>query len=110
MDRDREGDGWVPGLYMLLELAVGGDLFDKIGGCVPARRNEYVLTADSTGRRSARGFGEVLLLSDGRRNCELFPSIEVGREAEQRETGIRPFKGDRTPRPQAREPTTGGER
>ena len=31
VDRDQEGQGWVPGLYMLLELAVGGDLFDKIG-------------------------------------------------------------------------------
>ncbi len=31
VERDREGEGWVPGLYMLLELAVGGDLFDKIG-------------------------------------------------------------------------------
>lgn len=27
----KEGDGKVPGLYVLLELAVGGDLFDKIG-------------------------------------------------------------------------------
>jgi serine/threonine-protein kinase Chk1 len=31
VDKDKEGDGWVPGLYMLLELAAGGDLFDKIG-------------------------------------------------------------------------------
>lgn len=31
IDRDKEGEGWVPGLYMLLELAIGGDLFDKIG-------------------------------------------------------------------------------
>jgi serine/threonine-protein kinase Chk1 len=31
IDREKEGEGWVPGLYMLLELAVGGDLFDKIG-------------------------------------------------------------------------------
>ncbi|ORY34690.1 kinase-like domain-containing protein [Naematelia encephala] len=30
VDRDREAEGWVPGLYMLLELAIGGDLFDKI--------------------------------------------------------------------------------
>ncbi|EIW71370.1 hypothetical protein TREMEDRAFT_27276 [Tremella mesenterica DSM 1558] len=30
VERDKERDGWVPGLYMLLELAVGGDLFDKI--------------------------------------------------------------------------------
>lgn len=29
--QDREAEGWVPGLYMLLELAIGGDLFDKIG-------------------------------------------------------------------------------
>lgn len=33
VDREKEGEGWVPGLYMLLELAVGGDLFDKIGQC-----------------------------------------------------------------------------
>ena len=31
VDRDREREGYVPGLYILLELAVGGDLFDKIG-------------------------------------------------------------------------------
>ena len=31
VDKDKEREGWVPGLYMLLELAVGGDLFDKIG-------------------------------------------------------------------------------
>ncbi|CAD6589744.1 MAG: Chk1 protein kinase, partial [Tremellales sp. Tagirdzhanova-0007] len=30
VEREREAQGWVPGLYMLLELAVGGDLFDKI--------------------------------------------------------------------------------
>ncbi|WWD20357.1 hypothetical protein CI109_104833 [Kwoniella shandongensis] len=30
MDREKEKEGWVPGLYMLLELAIGGDLFDKI--------------------------------------------------------------------------------
>lgn len=27
----QQEDQVVPGLYMLLELAVGGDLFDKIG-------------------------------------------------------------------------------
>lgn len=26
-----EDSGWVPGLFVLLELAAGGDLFDKIG-------------------------------------------------------------------------------
>jgi serine/threonine-protein kinase Chk1 len=31
VDREKESEGWVPGLYMLLELAIGGDLFDKIG-------------------------------------------------------------------------------
>jgi serine/threonine-protein kinase Chk1 len=31
VDREKEGEGYVPGLYILLELAVGGDLFDKIG-------------------------------------------------------------------------------
>lgn len=29
--KGKEKEGFVPGLYMLLELAVGGDLFDKIG-------------------------------------------------------------------------------
>lgn len=33
VDLAREREGYVPGLYMLLELAVGGDLFDKIGMC-----------------------------------------------------------------------------
>lgn len=31
VDKAKEQAGVVPGLYMLLELAVGGDLFDKIG-------------------------------------------------------------------------------
>lgn len=31
VDQAKEREGWVPGLYMLLELAIGGDLFDKIG-------------------------------------------------------------------------------
>ena len=26
-------NGWFPGIYMLLEIAAGGDLFDKIGVC-----------------------------------------------------------------------------
>ncbi|TXT07402.1 hypothetical protein VHUM_03122 [Vanrija humicola] len=30
VERDKEAEGYVPGLYMILELAVGGDLFDKI--------------------------------------------------------------------------------
>ncbi|WVR08050.1 hypothetical protein IAU60_005095 [Kwoniella sp. DSM 27419] len=30
VEKDREREGYVPGLYMVLELAVGGDLFDKI--------------------------------------------------------------------------------
>lgn len=31
MDKEKEREGYVPGLYILLELAIGGDLFDKIG-------------------------------------------------------------------------------
>lgn len=31
VEREKEKEGWVAGLYVLLELAVGGDLFDKIG-------------------------------------------------------------------------------
>jgi serine/threonine-protein kinase Chk1 len=31
LEKDKEAEGLVPGLYLLLELAVGGDLFDKIG-------------------------------------------------------------------------------
>lgn len=34
VDKAKEQAGVVPGLYMLLELAVGGDLFDKIGELV----------------------------------------------------------------------------
>ena len=30
-EREAQAEGYVPGLYILLELAVGGDLFDKIG-------------------------------------------------------------------------------
>jgi hypothetical protein len=42
LDKDKEAEGLVPGLYLLLELAVGGDLFDKIGmsslpACAPGR-------------------------------------------------------------------------
>jgi hypothetical protein len=33
-----EHTGFVPGLFVLLELAAGGDLFDKIGACLRARR------------------------------------------------------------------------
>lgn len=36
VDKKAEAEGQVPGLYMLLELAVGGDLFDKIGTSTPA--------------------------------------------------------------------------
>ncbi|KAG6883828.1 hypothetical protein C0993_003510 [Termitomyces sp. T159_Od127] len=28
---------YVPGIYMLMELAAGGDLFDKIGSCIGFR-------------------------------------------------------------------------
>jgi len=31
LEKEKEKDGLMPGLYLLLELAVGGDLFDKIG-------------------------------------------------------------------------------
>lgn len=31
VEQAKEREGYVPGLYLLLELAVGGDLFDKIG-------------------------------------------------------------------------------
>jgi serine/threonine-protein kinase Chk1 len=31
LDREKEREGFKAGLYLLLELAVGGDLFDKIG-------------------------------------------------------------------------------
>lgn len=53
VDRDREGEGWVPGLYMLLELAVGGDLFDKIGtyshnSCILIIERSRIDQADSS--------------------------------------------------------------
>jgi hypothetical protein len=31
VDEGEEGGKWVGGLFVLLELAAGGDLFDKIG-------------------------------------------------------------------------------
>lgn len=31
LEKEKEKEGWIPGLYLILELAVGGDLFDKIG-------------------------------------------------------------------------------
>ena len=31
LDKEKEKEGLIPGLYLILELAVGGDLFDKIG-------------------------------------------------------------------------------
>jgi serine/threonine-protein kinase Chk1 len=31
LDIEKEREGFKAGLYLLLELAVGGDLFDKIG-------------------------------------------------------------------------------
>jgi serine/threonine-protein kinase Chk1 len=35
---------YVPGIYMLLEFASGGDLFDKIGTSFFNRRNGQILT------------------------------------------------------------------
>jgi serine/threonine-protein kinase Chk1 len=35
-EREAQAEGYVPGLYILLELAVGGDLFDKIGASTSA--------------------------------------------------------------------------
>lgn len=34
-----ENTGFVPGLFVLLELAAGGDLFDKIGVCTSTDRD-----------------------------------------------------------------------
>jgi serine/threonine-protein kinase Chk1 len=49
IDKEREQDGIVPGLYMLLELAVGGDLFDKIGAFAFTLSAVFeLLLADST--------------------------------------------------------------
>ena len=48
VDKDREADGHVPGLYMLLELAIGGDLFDKIGKFTPSMARP-LLNGDSPG-------------------------------------------------------------
>lgn len=43
LDKDKEAEGLVPGLYLLLELAVGGDLFDKIGmSSLPACAREMI--------------------------------------------------------------------
>lgn len=43
IDQAREQEGIVPGLYMLLELAVGGDLFDKIGEFAVTGRSHGVM-------------------------------------------------------------------
>ena len=53
----------VPGLYMLLELAVGGDLFDKIG----TLRKRALM---SPRRWSTRGPGQVLLCPAVRGDCK----------------------------------------
>jgi hypothetical protein len=42
LDKEKEKEGWIPGLYLILELAVGGDLFDKIG--MSPHRNRLGLT------------------------------------------------------------------
>ena len=42
VDKDKESEGWVPGLYMVLELAIGGDLFDKIGESALAPNTDTV--------------------------------------------------------------------
>jgi serine/threonine-protein kinase Chk1 len=42
LEKEKEKEGYMPGLYLLLELAVGGDLFDKIG------KFNVVLVADNS--------------------------------------------------------------
>jgi serine/threonine-protein kinase Chk1 len=72
VDRERERDGWVPGLYMLLELAVGGDLFDKIGVPCLESLNDSRFQADDISARcgSSRRSGKVLLLPARLRDCK----------------------------------------
>ena len=61
VDKDKEREGWVPGLYMLLELAVGGDLFDKIG---ESRLSRWIHHSTSSTRyRGTRRSGQILLRS-----------------------------------------------
>lgn len=53
---------YFPGVYMLLELAAGGDLFDKIGIFSPAMFScKHYLHLLSTGRRSWRRHCPLLL-------------------------------------------------
>jgi serine/threonine protein kinase len=72
--------GIHPGLYILLELAQGGDLFDKIGtyytGEVPAGWSE--LMRASARRGCSGGPRQVLLCADGLRHGKPAVKTWVG--------------------------------
>jgi hypothetical protein len=51
----KEGSGnYVPGLYMVLELGAGGDLFDKIG-------KDQQMLEEQTGKRQAHMMSNEIL-------------------------------------------------
>lgn len=89
IDREREKEGWVPGLYILLELAVGGDLFDKIGESCGTFTSRIRLTI-SARCGSPGGLGQVLLCSAFFRNS-AYPRASTMQQAHS--LGIRPPKG-----------------
>jgi hypothetical protein len=63
LEKEKEKEGYMPGLYLLLELAVGGDLFDKIGTC------NFMMVSDNSARCWDTGrTGQILFRPDARRN------------------------------------------
>ena len=66
-----------PGIYMLLELAAGGDLFDKIG--IPFRivHCSKLISEDSSGRWYRRRDCPLLLHTDIIRNGSTTPSVMI---------------------------------
>ena len=68
---------YVPGIYMLMELAAGGDLFDKIGNPNPDLYITLVLTVSlgfSSRCRLGRRSGTLLFQPTSRRDGEWLRS------------------------------------
>ena len=71
IDQAKRG-GYLPAWYLLMEMAAGGDLFDKIGLFFVMNLNctcSIDEGVSSTGRRHQRGRRALLLLPDARWPC-----------------------------------------
>lgn len=92
-------DHYTPGLYMLLELAVGGDLFDKIGTYNALSGLTNLTVVISTGRWRARRSCQVLLCPDGRWRGKFSCKDTLASTKLTALLGIHPRQRYRPPRP-----------